>query len=336
MANARRVALLFPGQGSQYPRMAAALYGHAPVFSATMDQAFCLLGDQGATIRDDWLAERPTPLFDDVTRAQPLLYAIDVSLGAMVLDWGVEPAAMLGHSVGELAAATLAGVLTFAEGMALMRDRARYYADTPPGGMLAVAATVEDVTPFLTGRVFIAAVNSRQQTMIAGERDDLAAVRRALSAANFTCLRARAHQAFHTPLVADAAARSLDGWRSVRLTRPRRLVYSSHLAAVLDAEHATDPVFWALQPTKPVLFWPTLELLLAGNQALLLVEAGPGEGLATIARRHPALMSGRCSAIALLPGRSASADAERALVRSVAELIAGESHASESQSVAIS
>lgn len=323
MANARRVALLFPGQGSQYPRMAAALYGHASVFTATMDEAFCLLGAWGATIRDDWLSDRPTPLFDDVTRAQPLLYAIDVALGAMVLDWGVEPAAMLGHSVGELAAATLAEVLTFAEGMALMRDRARYYADTPPGGMLAVAATVEDVTPFLNDRVFIAAVNSRQQTMIAGVRDDLAAVRRALSAAKFTCMRARAHQAFHTPVVADAAARTLPGWRSVRLTPPRRLVYSTHLAAVLDAEHATDPVFWALQPTKPVLFWSALELLLSDQQDLLLVEAGPGQGLATIARRHPALMSGRCSAVALIPGRSASPGAERGVVRAAAELIAG-------------
>jgi acyl transferase domain-containing protein len=127
MANARTVALLFPGQGSQYPKMAAGLYGHADVFTSTMDQAFRALGSQGHVIRRDWLAETLTPHFDGVTRAQPLLYAIDVALGRMVLDWGVEPAAMLGHSVGELAAATLAGVLTFAEGIGLMRDRARHF-----------------------------------------------------------------------------------------------------------------------------------------------------------------------------------------------------------------
>jgi acyl transferase domain-containing protein len=322
MANARAVALLFPGQGSQYPRMAADLYGHSEVFTSTMDQAFETLGAHGPTVRDDWLGPGRAPLLDDVTRAQPLLYAIDVALGRMVLGWGVEPAAMLGHSVGELAAATLAEVLTFAEGMGLMRDRAEHYAGSPPGGMLAVAATASDVTPFLRGRVAVAAVNARQQTMLAGERDELDDVRAALRAAGFTCMPARARQAFHSPVVADAAARTLAGWTSVRLAPPRRLVYSSHLAAVLDAEHATDPAFWARQPATTVLFWPALELLLSA-QDLLLVEAGPGQGLTTIARQHPAVRSGRSAAVALLPGRPA---AERDTVRAAAERISREGH----------
>src|SRR5437764_1349770 len=105
MARTRRVALLFPGQGSQHPRMAAGLYGHDDVFTSVMDEAFELLGEAGPAVRADWLAGGRPELYDDVTRAQPLLYAVNYALGRVVLDWGVEPAAMLGHSVGEMVAA---------------------------------------------------------------------------------------------------------------------------------------------------------------------------------------------------------------------------------------
>jgi [acyl-carrier-protein] S-malonyltransferase len=326
MPTSRRVALLFPGQGAQYPRMAAGLYGHDDGFTAIMDEAFDLLGEHGATVRGAWLGDGDAALFDDVTRAQPLLYAVNYALGRMVLDWGVEPAAMLGHSVGEMVAATLAGVLTFGDGMRLMRDRVRHYADSPPGGMLAVAAPEADVRPFLTGRAAIAAVNAPAQTMVAGERAELAAVANALRAAGFTCLAVRAQQAFHSPVVADAAARTLIGWRSVRLSPPRSPVYSAHLSAPLDPDNATDPVFWALQPTIPVLFWPTLNLMLR-DEALLLVEAGPGQGLTTIARRHPAVLSGRSDVVPLLPARAAGGGADREAVRRAAEQISTEGHA---------
>ncbi|GAB3888118.1 hypothetical protein GCM10029964_055230 [Kibdelosporangium lantanae] len=320
MPTPARVALLLPGQGAQSPRMAAGLYGRDDRFTSTMDQAFDLLGDLGPAIRADWLADRPSRRFDDVTRSQPLLYAIDYALGRMVLDWGVEPAAMLGHSVGEMVAATLADVLTFPEGVRLMRDRVRHYADTPPGGMLAVAAAVEDVAPLLTGRLAVAAVNARQQTMVAGEQAELDALVEALRAKGITCMKARARQAFHSPVVADAALRTVDGFRDVSLSAPRWPIYSSHLGALLTPEQATDPVFWAMLPTMTVQFWPTLDLLLR-TEDVLLVEAGPGQGLATIARQHPAVRSGRSDVVSLLPARSGRPDADRDAVREAADRI---------------
>jgi acyl transferase domain-containing protein len=327
MPNSRRVALLFPGQGAQYPRMAAGLYGHVDVFTSVMDEAFDSLGELGATVRAEWLAERRSPLFDDVTRAQPLLYAVNYALGRMVLDWGVEPAALLGHSVGELVAATLADVLSFADGMAMMRDRVRQYADTPPGGMLAVAASAAVITPLLTGQLAIAAINAPQQTLVAGADAELAALATALRARDITCLTTRANQAFHSPVVAGAAARSVAAWRSIGLAAPRWPIYSSHLGAVLRPEHATDPVFWAHQPATTVRFWPTLDLLLRTEDDLLLVEVGPGQGLTMIARRHPAITDGRSAAVPLLPDRATGSDADRDAVRLAARRIADEGHA---------
>jgi acyl transferase domain-containing protein len=319
----RKVALLFPGQGSQYPRMAAGLYGSDKVFTSIMDEAFELLGEHGAAVRADWLDDGHAELFDDVTRAQPLLYAIDYALGRMILDWGVEPAALLGHSVGEMVAATLAEVLTFAEGMRLMCDRVDHYAGSPPGGMLAVAASAVDVTPFLTGDLAIAAVNAKRQTMLAGTRAELAAAATALRAKGFTCMLVRANQAFHSSVVADAARRTVAGWRSVRLSPPRMRIFSSHLGTLLPSDKAVDPVFWALQPATTVLFWPAIDELLRGED-LLVVEAGPGQGLTTIARLHPAVRSGRSEAVPLLPMWAISPRADREMVRQAAERITAE------------
>ncbi|GAA0494743.1 acyltransferase domain-containing protein [Streptomyces olivaceiscleroticus] len=311
----RRVALLFPGQGAQHPRMAAGLHGWVPAFTMVMEEAFALLGEQGEDLRAEWLAADPSDLFDDVTRSQPLLYAVGYALGRAVLELGVEPVALLGHSVGEMVAATLADVLSFADGIRLMRDRVAQYADTPPGGMLAVAASADEVAPFLTGCAtgdpVIAAVNAPQQTLVAGGRSELAELTRKLRAHGHTCMAARARQAFHSPLVADAAERSLNAWQAVPLCAPTRRVYSVHARSPLGPDLATDPRFWAMQPTATVHFWPMLDRLLA-EEDVLLVEAGPGQGLTTLARRHPAVRSGRSAVLPLLPARPDGAEADRA------------------------
>ncbi|GAA3632227.1 acyltransferase domain-containing protein [Microlunatus ginsengisoli] len=323
MASNRPVALLLPGQGAQYPRMAAGLYGDEPTFTAVMDQAFDLLG---AELRADWLTSTPSEHFDDVTRAQPLLYAVGYGLGRLVLSWGIEPVALLGHSVGELVAATLCGVLTFEDGLRLMADRVEQYAATPPGGMLAVAASVEELTPFLGGGLAVAAVNAPRQTLVAGTAEELAELRRSLSEAGITSLPTRAKQGFHSPVVAGAAAGTLGAWRTTSLAPATRRIYSSHLASVLGEKLATDPEFWAWQPTMTVLFWPSLDLLLRQEREVLLLEVGPGQGLTAIARRHPAVAHGASDARALLPARHSTDQADRDSVADVRAWLAADGH----------
>jgi [acyl-carrier-protein] S-malonyltransferase len=319
----RPVALLFPGQGAQHARMAAGLYGHADVFTEVMDDAFRLLGTQGESIRSDWLHSDSPETVDDVTRAQPLLYAVDYALGRLVMSWGTEPAAMLGHSVGEMAAATLAGVFDFEAGMGLMRDRMALFADTPAGGMLAVAASAAELVPYISDEVAVAAVNARRQTLLAGLREPLADAERRLRADGFVCMAVRARQAFHSPAVRAAAANSVAGWRAIALAAPRRTVYSSYLGGILSAEAAQDPVFWARQPIETVLFGPTLDRLL-GDGDYLLVEAGPGQGLSALARRHPAVTSGHSDVVGMLPAKPGGAEDDRCAVRAASQRITAE------------
>ncbi|MFD3735162.1 acyltransferase domain-containing protein [Streptomyces sp. NPDC058632] len=310
------VALLLPGQGAQHPRMAAGLYGHEEAFTHWMDEAFRLLGPDGGRLRRAWLAEQPSLQYDDVTVAQPLLYAVDHALGRMLLEWGVQPVALLGHSVGELAAATLVGVVDLADGVRMMRERVDLFARTPPGGMLAVSASLDEVADVLRADVYLAAVNASRQLLLAGEREPLRAAARTLHERGTVCREVLARQAFHSPVVEDAVKASLPGWRSVRLYLPRLTLYSAYTKGVLTAEQALDPEFWAGQASGTVHFAPTLTALLAAHDCLL-VEAGPGNSLTMLARRRTAVIEGHSAVLPLLPDRHRGDEADRRAVRAV-------------------
>ncbi|MEU1516830.1 acyltransferase domain-containing protein [Streptomyces sp. NPDC005811] len=304
------VALLLPGQGSQHPRMAAGLYGHEPVFTAAMDAFFDAAGPEGGPLREDWLTERPATDLDHVTRSQPLLFAVDHALGRVALSRGVRPAALLGHSIGELAAATLAGVFGVRDATGLVLDRVRRLAGAPPGGMLAVAASTAEVTPYLSGDVVVGAVNAPRQTVLAGPDGPLDKVDRTLREAGFTCRRVPSLSAFHSPLLEPACRGAAARFAAVDRSTPSLPVHSAYTGAPLTESDIDDPAFWARQPVAPVLFWPALEGLLATGDHLL-VEVGPGQGLSQVARRHPAVRRGTSEVISLLPARPGPPEADR-------------------------
>lgn len=296
------VVLLFPGQGSQHPGMAVGLYRHQPVFTAAMDEVFDALGAHGEPVRADWLADNPVVSIDHVTRSQILLFAIDYALGRLVLSWGIQPVAMLGHSVGEVAAATLAGVFRLSDAVRLLWDRVTRLAAAPPGGMLAVAATVEQLRPYLHGDVVVGAVNAPRQTIVAGPAGPLQAVAAALRDDGFILRTVPASAGYHSPCLDSVAAGSEPLFAGTAMVPPRMTVYSGYTGSVLSADQAVTPAFWARQPAAPVLFWPALDRLLAAHDAVLC-EAGPAQALTTVARRHPAVASGRSMVVPLLPAR---------------------------------
>ncbi|MFC9505948.1 acyltransferase domain-containing protein [Streptomyces sp. NPDC057002] len=317
---ARPVALLLPGQGSQHLRMAAGLLDAEPVFAEAMDEALTALTDLGghsAGLREDWLGTADTAVMDHVTRSQPLLFAVDYALGRLVLDWGVRPVALLGHSIGEVAAAVLSRVFTLRDAAALVHDRVGRLAQAPPGGMAAVAATQDEVAPFLTDGVVVGAVNALRQTVLAGLDDPLREVTAALADAGFVLQRVPASTAFHSPSLAPAMRGAGERIAALPVGETRIPVMSGYTARFLTPAETKDPAFWSRHPVAPVLFWPALDALLAEGD-LVLVEAGPGQGLSQLARRHPAVRSGRSSVVPLLPARPGTADQDMAAVRAAA------------------
>jgi acyl transferase domain-containing protein len=322
---ARPVALLLPGQGAQHVRMAAGLYPAEPVFTAVVNDVFEAMGQEGERLRSDWLAEHPAICIDHVTRAQPLLFAIDLALSRLVLSWGVRPVALLGHSMGELVAATLAGVFTLDNAVLLVGDRVRRALDAPPGGMLAVAASPAEVEPFLSKDVAIGVVNAPCQTILAGPDGPLDAVADVLRARGYTCRRVPSLTAFHSPALASVNSGAEQLCASAAPVPPDTTIYSGYTAARLRPTEATNPGFWARQPVEPVLFWPALTALLAEGD-YLLVEAGPGRGLTQIARRHPAVAAGGSTVVPLLPARPGPPEADRISLRTAREALVAEGH----------
>lgn len=301
----RRMVFLFPGQGAQHPRMAADLYGINEAFTDTMDLAFELLDDPA--LRKTWLQSDPGPLLHDITRAQPLLLSVNCALARTLIAAGVRPDAVLGHSVGEIAAATVAGVFDFAAALAMLADHVRHYQHAPPGGMLAVAADAESVAARLSGLddVVVGIVNGPCQVLVCGGRDSLRTVRQQLLIDGVTCAEVTALQPFHNPLM-NHVPHWLDDAGSRKLPAaprgPAITMYSGYLGAVLDDVHATDSAFWLSQPARPVLFGPALRTALDDGPCTL-VETGPGQSLSALARRTRAVATGDSHVIAVLPPR---------------------------------
>ncbi|MBT2511496.1 acyltransferase domain-containing protein [Streptomyces sp. ISL-98] len=294
------VALLLPGQGAQHPGMATGLYGHDEAFTGAADEVFAALGADGGRVRDDWLGDRPRVPVDHVTRSQILLFTIDYALGRTVESWGVRPAGLLGHSVGEMAGAVLAGVFAVADAARLMWDRVTRLAEGPAGGMVAVAAAPDALAPYLRGGVVVGAHNAPRQTVLAGPEPQLGEVTSLLREQGMVCRTVPASTPFHSPVLAPLAARAEPAFATVRARPPALPLISGYTAAPLTADQAADPAWWSSHPAAPVRFWPALDHLLRGP-GRQLVECGPGRGLTAIARRHPAVLAGRSRVLPLLP-----------------------------------
>ncbi|MGP4114338.1 acyltransferase domain-containing protein [Streptomyces sp. 4N509B] len=323
----RRTVLLLPGQGAQRERMAAGLFGadaaFAREFTTRMTDVFTALGQQGTRLRQEWLRPSPNPAMDEAAVAQPLLLAFGYALGSAVRGAAGPVDILLGHSVGELAAACLAGVFDPQDLGTVVTARASAVGDTGlkagRGGMLAVAATPEDVEKVrgdLGPEVAVAAVNAPRQTVLAGPREPLAVAETRLRRAGFAVRALRSGHAFHSPVMEPTAQRHGEALARLRLAEPEAgvTILSTRTAAPLLPEEATDPHFWAGQLSRPVRYWPALLRLLeeqGDRPGLLLLDASPDRSLSTVARRHPAVRKGASRVIPLLAaGRAGGGPAD--------------------------
>ncbi|WP_203932554.1 type I polyketide synthase, partial [Virgisporangium ochraceum] len=310
-------AFLFPGQGSQFPAMAHDLYGHDPTFRAALDECFDLFDADGVSVRGVWSSATDDAALRDTGVAQPLLFSVGYALAAVLARWGVRPTALLGHSIGELTAATVAGVFDLPCAVTLVAARTRAMAALPRGAMLAVTATEDAVRPLLGSDAWVAAVNARDQVVVAGAEDALADLAGTLQRSGVPNHRLSTSHAFHTPAMAAARDDFLRAFDGVTARPPGIPVFSAASGALMTPEEAMDPRFWADQLTQPVRFARALDAL-AGHARVRPVEVGPGASLAGLARRH----LGTCETpVIILPRpRTGTADDRTALRRAVARL----------------
>ncbi|MEU4556197.1 type I polyketide synthase [Micromonospora violae] len=304
-----RVVFLFPGQGAEFPAMARGLYDHYPSVRADLDHGAELLAPVlGLDLRDVLVDDDPHGVVHRTDVTQPALALYEVALGRLLLSWGVRPAAMIGHSVGEFPAAALAGELADDDMLRLVAARGRLMQDAPEGHLLAVLAGPGTVAEHLAGLddLDIAARNAPEVTVVAGPPAPLAAFRERLGAAGVPCRALPAQRAFHSRMMTDAA-RLLGVAADQVPHRPRTIpVVSSVDGALLGSGQSRAEGYWAAQLRSPVRYHDALLTALELPDPVL-VEVGPGTALTGMARQTP--QGRRVPGFAVQPRAAQRADA---------------------------
>lgn len=292
----RPVIFMFSGQGSQYVNMGRELYENEPIFCEQVDLCCELLESHlGFDLRDVFYPNQEEEQDDyslqETAITQPALFVIEYALAHLWMEWGILPVAAIGHSIGEYVAATIAGVFSLADALALVAARGKLMQSMPKGSMLAVPLTAPELQLLLDGRVpelslEVALINSPADCVVSGTTEAIAELEKQLAVKGLECRRLHTSHAYHSQMMEPILAPFTELVEKVNLQAPK-IPYISNLTGTwITAAEATNPSYWAQHLRQTVRFAEGVQQFCAKPDQILL-EVGPGRTLSRLVKRHP-------------------------------------------------
>ncbi|MCP4155666.1 MAG: amino acid adenylation domain-containing protein, partial [bacterium] len=298
------VIFMFPGQGSQYVEMGQDLMKKEPVFRDAVEHCFdimektvkseinfrTILYPQNNTKEKE---EPKNPDIDQTVVTQPLIFIFEYALAKQLMAWGIQPHAMIGHSIGEYAAAHLAGVLTLEDALKLVTARGAIMQEIPAGSMLSIPLPAEQLTPILPEGISLAAANSTAMSVVSGTREAIEAFEKAIKEDNPTgakepvnTRRLHTSHAFHSAMT-DPVLETFQKTVAEVTINPPEIPYISNVTGKpITAADVTCPTYWTRHLRGTVRFAEGIRQLMAQREPLVFLEVGPGKTLSTFVRQH--------------------------------------------------
>ncbi|HYP13431.1 MAG TPA: type I polyketide synthase, partial [Bryobacteraceae bacterium] len=308
------VAFMFPGQGTQYVNMGRELYETEPAFRRQVDACAEILKPHiGLDLREvlypvDEVKSAAGQRLGQTMLAQPALFVVEYGLAMMWMAWGVQPEAMIGHSIGEYVAACIAGVMTLEDALFLVATRAGMMQQLPAGAMLVVPLPEEEVESLVRDGLSLAAINSPSNCVISGTVEAVAECGRQLSARGIASSPLHASHAFHSAMTEPLLPAFTAEVGKIEL-HPPRIPYISNLTGRwITAAEATDPHYWAEHLRRTVRFADGLTEMLKEPTRLLL-EVGPSRTMSSLAKQQPGRRSEQVIVASLRHPQDSQSDA---------------------------
>jgi acyl transferase domain-containing protein/NAD(P)-dependent dehydrogenase (short-subunit alcohol dehydrogenase family)/acyl carrier protein len=285
----RKVAFMFTGQGAQYPGMGAAPYARFPLFRDVVDECDRLFEPQlGRSVRDLLLGTGEDPEAIHRTQyTQPALFTLEYALAKLWQSWGATPNVLIGHSIGEVVAATVAGLFSLPDAVTLVAARARLMQSVrTDGGMASVSAPAEQVRPLLEGHpdLALAAVNGPETCVISGASEALAAVSAQLRGTGVRVQPLEVSHAFHSPLMAEVFDEFRTALDSVTFREPSISLISNVTGKVARIRDIGKAEYWVRHIGEPVQFMAGMRAVVKRGRHVF-VELGPSAMLTALGKR---------------------------------------------------
>jgi acyl transferase domain-containing protein/thioesterase domain-containing protein len=286
----KSMIFMFPGGGAQYADMSKGLYDAEPVFKASMDKGFAVLkAKTGLDYKrllfvDDQDLVRVKEELQKPSVQLPLIFLVEYALAKQWMSLGVNPDALIGHSMGENTAACLAGVFEFNDALGLVLLRGQLMDDVPTGGMLSVQLPAEELKEYLHDRLALAAINSPMLSVASGTKADLNALSEKLTSLNIENKTIPIDIAAHSWLLNGMLEPFGDYLRSIKLNKPKIDFISNYTGTWITDVEATDPEYWVKHLRNTVRFSEGINTLL--GKACIFLEVGPGNTLSSLTRQN--------------------------------------------------